>query len=94
MVSVVFRDVGVVREGRRYDAVHRYKMTQPWWVMMDQSGETDREVVRYLRTVVGQDEDMRTQLKAASYHSCTPVRLCELCHSILPQLIPTIFFMK
>lgn len=40
MVSVVFRDVGVVREGRRYDVVYRLKMTQSWWVM-DQSGEKD-----------------------------------------------------
>ena len=90
MVSVVFRDVGVVREGRRYDVVYRYKMTQPWWVM-DQSEEKNREVVRDLRTIVGQDEDMRTQLTAASYHSCTPGRLWELCHSIFPQLILIIF---
>lgn len=39
MVSVVFRDVGAAREGRRCNAACRYgcEMTQPWWVM-DQSG--------------------------------------------------------
>lgn len=94
MVSVLFRDVGAVREGRRYDVIYidGCEVTQPCWVM-DQSGEKDREVVRDLATAVGQGEDMGAQLKAVSHHSCTPVNLYELCHSILPQLTLTIFFL-
>lgn len=54
--------------------------------------ERKTEVVRDLGTAVGQGEDMTTQLKTVSYPSCTPVRLCELCHSILHWLILTIFY--
>lgn len=54
--------------------------------------ERKTEVVRDLGTALGQGEDMRAQPKAVGYHSCTPVRRYELCHSILPQLILTIFY--
>ena len=66
MVSVVFRDVGAAREGRRGNASCRYgcEMTQPWWVMIRVGRKRHRGVAGDLRAAVGQGEDMSAQPKA------------------------------